>query len=277
MENKQYTICRFVPSLPVPDVLHTVHFVYETGAHENRERRLSSVYRVHFVTEGKAVLQMNGVSRELSAGDVFFVFPAVPYRLEADEDFRYMYIGFLGLRASLLIDRLNIRSKQFSFRGDDEMKAFWERGLGMSGEVLDLISESVLLYTLSRIGETALSAEMRTVTGAEEQMLLIKQYLDDHFADPNLTVEQLGKYFSYNPKYLSSAFKKQFHTGVREYLNTIRVNHACALMAQGYTGIRDIAALCGYHDPLYFSRVFRERMTVSPKEHILSIKEKGSV
>jgi len=144
-------ICRFVPSRPVPDVLHTVHFVYETRAGENRERRLNSIYRVHLVTEGKALLQMNGLSRELFPGDVFFTFPAVPYRLEAEENFRYLYIGFLGLRASFLLERLNITGRNFVFKGDAEMSVFWQRAIGMNGEVLDLISESVLLYTLSRI------------------------------------------------------------------------------------------------------------------------------
>lgn len=269
-------ICRFVPSRPVSDVLHTVHFVYETAAFENRERRLSSIYRVHYVTKETAVLHMGCCSRELSPGDIFFVFPAVPYQLEAERDFRYLYIGFLGLRASLLLERLGIDSRSFVFRGDEALENFWQSALGMSSEVLDLISESVLLYTLSHIGEATLPAESRAVTGTEERMLLIKQYLDDHFSDPNLTLERLGELFSYHPKYLSTAFKKQFHAGVREYLNTIRVNHACALMEQGYSSVKDIAALCGYRDQMYFSRVFREQMKIPPREQITQLKEKGS-
>lgn len=276
MENKTDNICRFVPSRPVPDVLHTVHFVYETAADKNRERRLNSVYRVHLVTEGKALLQMSGISRELFPGDIFFTFPAVPYRLEAEENFRYLYIGFLGLRASFLLERLGITNRNFVFHGGTELDAFWRRAIGMSGEVLDLISESVLLYTLSHIGEAVLSEKERTVTGTEERMLVIKQYLDDHFSDPELTLSRMGEEFSYHPKYLSTAFKKQFHVGIREYLNTIRINHACALMEQGYSSVKDIAALCGYRDQMYFTRVFREQMTVPPREHIRSIKEKGT-
>ena len=276
MENKNDNICRFVPTHPVPDVLHTVHFVYEAAAFENRERRLNSVYRVHCVTEGKAVLKMGSTVRELLPGDIFFIFPAVPYWLEADPDFRYLYIGFLGLRASLLLERLHISSRNFVFSGSDELIRLWKDAIGMSREVMDLISESVLLYTLSCIGEKVLETEKRAPSGTEEQMLMIKQYLDDHFADPGLTLEMLGEQFNYHPKYLSTVFKKQFRVGVREYLNTIRINHACALMEQGYSSVKDIAALCGYRDQMYFSRVFRSQMKTAPRDHIRQLKEKGT-
>ena len=105
---------------------------------------------------------------------------------------------------------------------------------------------------------------------------MIKQYLDDHFADPGLTLEMLGEQFNYHPKYLSTVFKKQFRVGVREYLNTIRINHACALMEQGYSSVKDIAALCGYRDQMYFSRVFRSQMKTAPRDHIRQLKEKGT-
>ena len=54
--------------------------------------------------------------------------------------------------------------------------------------------------------------------------------------------------------------------GFDEILATYRQNYACnytALLAR----CDEVAALCGYADPLYFSRVFRREVGVSPSAY----------
>ena len=43
-------------------------------------------------------------------------------------------------------------------------------------------------------------------------------------------------------------------------------------MQQGITSVQNVAALSGYRDPLYFSRVFKKKMGVSPTQHIRQLK-----
>ena len=43
-------------------------------------------------------------------------------------------------------------------------------------------------------------------------------------------------------------------------------------MNEGLSNIKDIAALSGYRDPLYFSKVFKNAMMLSPKEYIASVR-----
>ena len=64
------------------------------------------------------------------------------------------------------------------------------------------------------------------------------------------------------------------HINITEYLNITRIHHACTLMEQGFTCVKDIAFLCGYKDSLYFSRVFKKEMCVSPREHMAEICKK---
>ncbi|MBO7208706.1 MAG: helix-turn-helix transcriptional regulator [Clostridia bacterium] len=66
-------------------------------------------------------------------------------------------------------------------------------------------------------------------------------------------------------------FKKTFNIGMSEYINTIRIQHSCTLMNQGFTSISDISNQCGYSDPQYFSKVFKKRMGMLPGEYIKSI------
>jgi len=43
------------------------------------------------------------------------------------------------------------------------------------------------------------------------------------------------------------------------------------MMEQNFTSVSDIAARCGYSDPQYFSRIFRQKMGVSPMAYIKAL------
>ena len=60
--------------------------------------------------------------------------------------------------------------------------------------------------------------------------------------------------------------------GIAEYINTVRINHACALMDKGERGVAEIAARVGFRDALYFSKVFKRNVGISPSAYI----KKGS-
>ena len=56
--------------------------------------------------------------------------------------------------------------------------------------------------------------------------------------------------------------------GVSEYLNSLRIQHGCTLIAQGFTSISDISAQSGFRDPQYFSKVFKQQMGLTPGQYI---------
>lgn len=261
-------ICKFIPVSSTADIIQTLNFVQETKIHAPVEERLA-VYRVHYVTGGHGSIRCGGVEKSLCAGDVFFAFPAVPFVLDGDAEFHYMYISYIGIRANSVMERLGICSRNFVFPDFGELAPLWTRGISLNCDLLDLMSESVLLYTLAQIGERAYVPPDRTETAkSAETFLMIKKYIDEHFSDSTLSLEQIAAKFCYHKKYLSTAFKQHFKIGVAEYLNTVRINYACELMRQGYTSVTDIASLCGYRDALYFSKVFKRITGDSPKKYM---------
>ncbi|MBQ4145533.1 MAG: helix-turn-helix transcriptional regulator [Clostridia bacterium] len=219
---------------------------------------------------GGAILNQGRQRKNIKTGDVFFIFPAVSYTLEGDDEFEFMYISFVGTRANALMERYGISSRNFVFSEENNLLDLWKRGLSLSNSVTEIVAESLVLYTLAIVRNEFLTDEENDMAKAQDRFLLVKKYIDENFSDPELSLEKLSGEFSYNKKYLSSAFKKLFRVSLSDYLCTVRINHACVLIDRNYKSISDIAFLCGFSDPMHFSKVFKKKMTMSPREYIKS-------
>ena len=263
---KDFNICRFVPFKKTTDrAIRIINFVLETNPQIYEKLKIESIYKIHIVTEGKGIFHTAGKVTEAKKGDVFFTFPAMPYAIESKNNFKFMYISFLGEKAYQMLDRLGINNNNFVFRNQAQLLPLWNDGIMADPEFIDLSGEGILIYTLSALGSFT-QKNSRIAPG--NAAALIKKYIDDNFSDPNLSIKRISDELSYSGKYISSVFKKQMKTGISEYLSTVRIKHACTLLEQNFSCVKDVAYLCGFSDPAYFSRVFKEKMGVSPKAYL---------
>ena len=145
-------------------------------------------------------------------------------------------------------------------------KVFWLHALETREELVDLAAESVLLSTLALIGSRALRA-LPALTQSNGNFALVKAYIDEHFCDPALCMEQISDYFSYNKKYISTLFKKQMKVGISEYIRTLRLIRAAELLEAGEQSIAEIASLSGFNDMKFFYKVFKQTIGSLPSEY----------
>lgn len=264
-------ICRFVPRQTGGENVNILYFVLETEPQAYPGMRVSSFYTMHFALEGEAAFHTSARSYRIRPGDIFFCIPAAPYAIESDGEFKYIYVSYLGQRANAIMDKLRINAANCVFNGFANLRDMWLSGLEVSPEMVALRSESILMYTFSEIGKSMFPREEMQKRDSDA-ILRIKKYVDENFFNPDLSLEKLAREFSYNAKYVSTLFKNTFKINFSEYLNIIRIQHACALMEQNFTCVKDIAALCGFKDPMYFSRVFKKRLGISPRRHCEELK-----
>ena len=173
-------ICRFISGDPAPDIIRVLNFVYETKKLIGNEAKLSSVYRINLVTEGSAYYQCGSSRKELKKGDIFFIFPSVPYtleRIEGKEDIKYLYISFIGIRSNMLLQRLKIDCRNAVYEDFGNIEDFWWEGIETPEGLIDIAGESVLLYTLAKIGERTESLSEETSKGVNDCFLLVKKYI----------------------------------------------------------------------------------------------------
>lgn len=265
-------ICKFVTVSAAPDVITTLHFVYETDARTLDHPFNFSFYRLCFVDCGTAELSSVYGRETVRENDVFLIFPATEYQLVCSEDFRYYYISFIGIRANLVLERLKITKTACIFHDMQGVRSLWESSIVCRNDLQDLASESVLLHTFAAIGEHSAGHTQQSTTGSAESFLHIKKYIDEHFADPELSLELLSKQFGYSEKYISYGFKKQFHIGLSTYINAQRINFAVRLMERNHSYVKEIAERCGFRDQMYFSRLFKKTVGISPRAYIRQCK-----
>ncbi len=93
-----------------------------------------------------------------------------------------------------------------------------------------------------------------------------KEYIDEHYYE-NISQIQVADIIGITPGYLSTLFSKNMGCGFTDYLNQVRIHHACAYLQQNYLKTYEIAFKVGFRDEKYFSKVFKKIVGVSPKEY----------
>lgn len=67
--------------------------------------------------------------------------------------------------------------------------------------------------------------------------------------------------------HLSHFIKGSMNQTFQEYVNSVRFNRACELIAAGERKMLDVCMESGFSDYRYFSRAFRERYNMTPEEY----------
>jgi len=253
-------ICKFITHKN-EDILTTHNFIYESNLPFNGIPQTHPHHILYLVRNGEGTLKMGMTTSLLKTGVLFFSFAGIPFTIENTDNLRYMYISFSGQRADELLTRFGISSSLFTFDGFEGLLPLWcDNIVRANDENIDLLSESLLLYTFSSLKK---AKQLHS-----DPALDVLRYLEEHFTNSTLSLSSVAAELGYNAKYLSHLFKKHMGMGFSEYLKNMRIKHAILLMENGVTAVKNVALLCGFSDPLYFSRVFSEMIGVSPRQYL---------
>lgn len=91
----------------------------------------------------------------------------------------------------------------------------------------------------------------------------VSAYIRDNYMD-SLTVRGLAEQNNVNQNRLFYVFNKYAGMGPGDYLIEYRLNRAKGLLISCNASIARVSESVGYSDPLYFSRIFKNRYGVSP-------------
>jgi len=124
---------------------------------------------------------------------------------------------------------------------------------------IDRLAELAIVESLLDSGDPALSPPEAAVTR-------LRQFLDRHFARP-ISFPDLARRHGLTDSTFRRTWTRMMPISPNRYLSELRMREARRLLSQTRLPVADIAARCGYEDPLYFSRRFRNLNGLSPAHY----------
>lgn len=94
----------------------------------------------------------------------------------------------------------------------------------------------------------------------------ILDYINENYMH-RITLASVSEHVSLSPSYLCRIFKAEVGTSITSYLNNLRIRKAAELIRQKDMPLKEISSLVGIDDQLYFSRLFKKSMGMSPSEY----------
>ncbi|MDC7227643.1 MAG: response regulator [Spirochaetales bacterium] len=99
----------------------------------------------------------------------------------------------------------------------------------------------------------------------------ITKYIDDHFADSSISIENISEKFFISSGYLTKLFRQNLDQTFVEYVTKKRMERARELLKVSEMKNYQIAEQLGFKDPHYFSSSFKRYFGQTPSEYKNSI------
>ena len=150
----------------------------------------------------------------------------------------------------------------------------------MSGHMLSLQDIERLNHTSVLLHNKTILSEEETITVLRRTLsdnkslrrqtsLLVKRavaYMQQHHAR-TLSRQEIAEMIGVSKNYLSQIFQHELGISPWEYLNRYRISQAKTLLLNTNESVTTVAAMVGFDDPAYFSRVFRKHAGASPRAY----------
>ncbi|MCQ8260465.1 AraC family transcriptional regulator [Streptococcus suis] len=231
-------------------------------------------YVLHFITNGKGKILINGETTELTAGDIF-VLPknqSIFYQADENTPWTYTWVGFSGSRAETILSQSRLLEKYFlhSHLESEILKKMIDINQ-TEVQSLPMITELILIGHLNQL-LAALVQEFPN-DSLKEASTLAKTYvhhaikiIHSQYNSP-VKVSAIAEKLALSRSYLYKIFKQETGYSIKDYIVQVKMNHACQLLANPDLSITEIANSVGYQDPLTFSSAFKNQYHQSPSDY----------
>jgi AraC-like DNA-binding protein len=250
-----------------------------TSAWNKRADDLDRCYKFYFPLRGRAVVEMDDGPRAIRAGNIYFLSGFRLRRQTCPSAMDVVWVHFMPESMPL----------QFLLHRAPAVHAWRERDWAWARpivrRVVDLFEdpysaaghlrrdrpvaltcklESLLILLLADLLEAHPATLVPDITPDMTRLEPAMAFLDEHYLE-SPPLARVAEVVGLAPNYLHRLFRRVFGVTPFDYMQRRRLDRARHLLTGSALQIQEIAAACGYDNPLYFSRVFARRFGLSPR------------
>ena len=86
-----------------------------------------------------------------------------------------------------------------------------------------------------------------------------------------ITVDEICHKLNYSKAYISKIFRRNCHCTIVEYYTELKIKEAKKLIRENTYSFTEISNMLCFNNPHYFSRVFKKRVNMTPREYLNSV------
>lgn len=226
-------------------------------------------YYLLYLNKGTMNIDLNGKRYNMNSGQLVVILPNTPfyYNNEKDSSIEYIWLHFSGFEARELLEKTAVECNKILTVGFDERiiegfnGLFSEYTSREEGFEMSCISRLIALCVLfgRRVKKSKLKGETVNLSAS-------LNYIHKNF-NADISVDFLAQMEHLSTGYYRSLFKRLTGMSPIDYITGVRLRHSCELMKVTNLSIKEISAMVGYEDQMYFSRIFRKKMGLTPKNY----------
>ena len=153
---------------------------------------------------------------------------------------------------------------------DKEEAAEGYCGLGMTYYEQKQYDQALEMLEKAFDNGTVKTAELCNLAGTsalcKEDYAKALEYMEENYMY-RLTLSSISANVNLSSSYLCRIFKSEVGTSITNYLNNLRIRKAATLIKENTMSMKEISSMVGIDDQLYFSRLFKKCMGISPSEY----------
>ena len=262
------------------------------GSHFSYPLHFHPQYELTYVVEGYGTQYVGNDVRPFAPGEMVLMGRNVPHYwrnyqeyyqddskkevksivLQFSEDFPGR--DFLSMPESFQLNKL-LFDAQYCFKIVGHCRAFvaerldllWRaKGLKRTIILLEILHE---ISTMKDVERIVLGTPIDIKSNDLDRMSKVINYASK-FYNQDITLEEVAAIANMNQASFCKFFKKHYKKTFFEFVNEIRIGHACHQLRKGHYSITEICYLSGYNNFSNFSRMFKRFTAMTPSAYTKS-------
>jgi len=239
------------------------------------DHKIPNENHVHFVTDGKGVLIIDGKEYKIGKNDIFLIPKGVGIKYYADHDkpWTYMWVTFDGEMADTYLKNACLSKDTPVVHSTIPTDSYTPliqsildaNHLTMANEIKRVAYLYEILSMLIEAQSATRNADGSYDYSADAYVDYALQYIKINYK--SIKVGDIAAYVGINRSYLTSLFKKKLNVSPQQYLISFKLSEAAKFLKTTDMSVSEVAGAVGYDDSGNFTRAFKQTYGVSPQNY----------